>query len=88
MPSDSQPPSDPALASVSGSAYDRNTARIREECERRLGIVKNGVESAIFALDHMNPRLATEYLDDVTRYGALAKLDTEELTRRLKYAEQ
>lgn len=66
-----------------GSAHDRNTQIIREECERRLGVVKNGVECAIFALNHMNPRLATEYLDDVTRYGALAKLDTEELTRRL-----
>jgi len=64
-----------------GSAL--NLGMLREECERRLAVVKNGVEGAILALEYMNPRLATEYLEDVTRYGELAKLDTKELTRRL-----
>lgn len=64
-------------------SQSRNTAIIREECERRLGVVKNGVLSAIFAIEHGNPQLADQYLDDVVRYGQLAKLDAQELQRRL-----
>ena len=78
-----QHPTAEPLAPPTGSRYDRNTQIIREECESRLCVVLNGAQHAIFAIKHMNPRLAQEHLDDVTRYGALAKVDAEELTRRL-----
>jgi len=61
---------------------ERTTKIIRGECERRLVIIESGVDCAIRALKLGKPQLAEMYLDDVVRYGQLAKLDVQELHRR------
>lgn len=71
------------LAPVTGSAYDRNTAIIREECERRIEVCRTNILEAGFLVRHMNPRRASEMLQQCVKYAELAILDAEELTRRL-----
>ncbi len=70
-------------ASANGSAHDRNTAIIREECERRIEVCRVNILEAGFSLRHMNPRRAAEMLQQCAKYAELAILDAEELTRRL-----
>ena len=71
---------------VCTALFADSTAIIREECEKRMEVCRVNVVEAMFAVRHMDPSRAAEMLEQCIRYASLAKLDAEELNRRLHSA--